>query len=295
MWHERMLGDSVRVNAYRRGIQAMVKPGDVVIDLGTGTGILAFMASQAGAKHVYAVDHSDFIDVAREIGARNGFHNVTFVAKNSREFTPPEMADIVLHEQIASAAFGENMVMNLLDLKQRCLKRTGRIAPAKFDVYVEPVAVRDEYLIPAIWDMDNLGFDLSFLKDYDGIQKYVGRHHGIRGLKNFEIEGFVGEPSPLMSVDLNVISGEKDILTQHEATRTALHDAPIDGYCCYFRAHFDNGVSFDNAPSSPQTNWDCLLLRQRRRMLKAGTRLHYSVDMVEVEKPRTWVVRESVE
>src|SRR5438552_793671 len=36
-WHERILADRVRVEAYRRGIQGAVKPGDVVIDLGTGT------------------------------------------------------------------------------------------------------------------------------------------------------------------------------------------------------------------------------------------------------------------
>ena len=66
--HEEMLSDSVRVNAYHQGIRRNVRPGDVVVDLGTGTGLLAFMASRAGAKKVYAVEHSDFIEIAREIG-----------------------------------------------------------------------------------------------------------------------------------------------------------------------------------------------------------------------------------
>ena len=65
--HEEMLSDSVRVDTYHRGIHRNVQPGDVVLDLGTGTGLLAFMASRAGAKKVYAVEHSDFIQVAREI------------------------------------------------------------------------------------------------------------------------------------------------------------------------------------------------------------------------------------
>ena len=64
--HEEMLSDSVRVQAYHHGIHRNVQPGDVVVDLGTGTGLLAFMASRAGARKVYAVEHSDVIDI--EIG-----------------------------------------------------------------------------------------------------------------------------------------------------------------------------------------------------------------------------------
>ncbi len=294
-WHERMLADRVRVDAYRRGIQGAVKSGDVVIDLGTGTGILAFMASQAGAKHVYAIDHSDFIDVAREIGARNGFKNITFVAQNSREFSPPEKVDIVLQEQFGNVAFGENMVMNLLDLKRRCLKPTGRIVPALFDIYVEPVSLKDEYRIPPIWEVEGLGIDVSFLETYQGLKKYIGKFHGLRHLKNFEVEHSLCEPSPILSVDMNAISGEQDISKRYEVSRPVLRGGNLDGYCLYFRGRFDNGTSFDNGPASPQTSWDCIVIRKRRRTIKAGARLTYSVDLEEIEKPRTWKVEDALD
>src|SRR3546814_9983036 len=84
--HEEMLSDSVRVDAYHRAISRNVGPGDVVLDLGTGTGLLAFLASRAGARTVYAVEHSDFIEVAREIARLNGITNVELVQANSREF-----------------------------------------------------------------------------------------------------------------------------------------------------------------------------------------------------------------
>ena len=48
--HERMLSDQLRVDTYHRAISKQVKKGDVVVDLGTGTGILSFFAAAQGAR-----------------------------------------------------------------------------------------------------------------------------------------------------------------------------------------------------------------------------------------------------
>ncbi|CAM9570824.1 unnamed protein product, partial [Laminaria digitata] len=58
---QNMLQDSVRVSAYQRAIieNAADFKGKVVLDVGTGSGILAFFAAQAGARKVYAVEASD--------------------------------------------------------------------------------------------------------------------------------------------------------------------------------------------------------------------------------------------
>ena len=60
--HADMVFDKSRVAAYRDAINETVKPGDVVADLGSGTGLLSFLCLQAGAARVHAIERSDVID-----------------------------------------------------------------------------------------------------------------------------------------------------------------------------------------------------------------------------------------
>ena len=62
-----MIADEVRMGAFVRALRQAVKPGAVVIDIGTGTGIFALLACRFGARRVYAIEPSDAIQVAREI------------------------------------------------------------------------------------------------------------------------------------------------------------------------------------------------------------------------------------
>src|SRR2546425_4280598 len=81
--HEPMLLDKIRCDAYREAIQRTVKPGDVVVDLGTGTGLLSFFALQAGARHVYAIEMTGIADAAAELIEANGFEKTSSSPRRS--------------------------------------------------------------------------------------------------------------------------------------------------------------------------------------------------------------------
>ena len=66
-----MLSDKVRMQAYRDAIFNTVKSGDVVVDLGAGTGLLGIWAIQAGASKVYAIEKTSAINLAKEIARVN--------------------------------------------------------------------------------------------------------------------------------------------------------------------------------------------------------------------------------
>ncbi len=123
--HELMLIDRQRVDAYHTAITRYVHPGDTVIDLGTGVGILAFFAAKQGAKKVYAIDHSSIISLAEQVAKFNQIDRVEFIEIHSSQFTLDTPVDVIVHDQIGNFLLDEDMVENICDLRNRLLKKAG--------------------------------------------------------------------------------------------------------------------------------------------------------------------------
>ena len=103
--HEEMLMDKIRCDAYQDAIQRTVKPGDVVVDLGAGTGLLSFFAVQAGARHVYAIEASSIADFAAKLIEANGFRDrITLVREDSKKARLPERCNVLVTETLAPFA-----------------------------------------------------------------------------------------------------------------------------------------------------------------------------------------------
>ena len=289
--HEEMLSDRVRVEAYHRAIHRNVQAGDVVLDLGTGTGLLAFMASRAGAKKVYAVEHSDFIEVAREIAEHNGFTNIEFVRANSREFVPPEPIDVVLHEQMGDELFNENMMENVLDLRDRVLAPSGRILPARFRLFIEPVAIREEMRIRRFWNIELPdGIDLSATEHSPIAAQFdVGRNEQF-WLRPHSVESTVGESQPIIEFDLNTLESLESLPTRHTVERTASADTIVDGFCVWFEALFDDDTVLSTSPLEPLTSWGNRMFRLDRE-IGQGETLQFDVRIGQLVEPASWDVR----
>src|SRR5437867_7400576 len=94
-----LLFDRIRSDAYAQALRQEVRPGSVVVDIGTGTGMFALLACQFGAKKVYAIEPDEAIQVAREMAAANGFSDrVEFFQDVSTRVDLPEQADVIVSD-----------------------------------------------------------------------------------------------------------------------------------------------------------------------------------------------------
>jgi predicted RNA methylase len=142
--HARMLHDDRRTNDYIAALRAAVRPDDIVLDIGTGSGVLAIAAARAGARHVYAVEASDIADVAERVFVANGMQErVTLIRGWSRDIELPEPADLLVAEVIGNEPFEEEILETTLDARRRLLKPHARLIPRTLDLVARPLLLPD--------------------------------------------------------------------------------------------------------------------------------------------------------
>jgi len=289
---EKMLADRVRTLTYRNAIQKYIKPDDVVLDLGTGNGILSFFAAKQKARKIYAIDHSDFIEITKKVAEHNNFHNIEFVRTHSRDFKPDEKIDVIIHEQIGDYLFNENLLENILDLKTRILKANGRIMPGKFELFLEPTCLMESARIPYIYNNKMYGIDFSVLKDYyEILENFKPATYEQRWLDSYSIECFLCETTPLLSFDLNEIESEEDIPHVFKSSKKLTKSGPLDGFCLFFNVIFDEEIFFTTSPLEINTtHWGNCFFRVKRKNYFEGDMITYTLTIEDLLDIKTWSV-----
>ncbi|HEV7858806.1 MAG TPA: 50S ribosomal protein L11 methyltransferase [Pyrinomonadaceae bacterium] len=140
--HVDMLNDRTRTSSYLESIRRNVQAGDVVLDIGTGTGIYAMAAAQAGARHVYAIEAGPIARAARALFEVNGLSDrITLLRGWSTELWLPERADVLISEVIGNEPLAEGVVGVTKDALKRLVKPDARLVPSRIKIYGLPVSV----------------------------------------------------------------------------------------------------------------------------------------------------------
>ena len=144
-WHTMMLNDEYRNSTIELAIKEAIFPGCSVLDIGTGTGLLAMMAARAGARKVTACETvRPLAQIAESIIAQNGLkEKITVLQTNSRNLTIgrelPSRVDLILAEIVDTGLLGENILATMNDACGRLLKKEGKIIPQGATVYAFPI------------------------------------------------------------------------------------------------------------------------------------------------------------
>ena len=159
-----MLNDTGRNQFYKQALDRAA-PGQVVCDIGAGTGFLSVLALQAGASHVIAVerdlDRFAYLNqTIKNLGLENRIetHCVDFLHSDIQ-------ADVYVSETINTQIFGEDLVR----LSNHVAHRGGQFIPAGVRIWAEVYADHSVFILDLMqnesYDFDpGIDIDSQFVK-----------------------------------------------------------------------------------------------------------------------------------
>jgi hypothetical protein len=136
-YHYRMLTDTARVEAYRQAIELCARSGVHAVEIGTGTGILAVFAAQAGAR-VTAIERFSVLGIARAVARLSGVaEKIHFVRGRSDLVELEERGDVLISEIVGNRILNEGLLETTLDARERLVKPGATLIPRRVEILAE--------------------------------------------------------------------------------------------------------------------------------------------------------------
>lgn len=238
--HRWYLADRQRIDAFRRAIHAVVRPGAVVADFGSGTGILGLMACEAGAARVYSIEMTGMIELARAVAARNGFADrMHWVHAEVRDVELPEHVDVLVCDQIGHFGFEAGLFDFVRDARGRFLKSGGVIVPAHLELQLAPVSDPERASAVRFWCERPAGFDMSPAHAWAANTGYPTKLVASQCLGD-----------PVTAARVNALDITTDPITL-DVTLPIATPGRLDGIGGWFSAVLSSDVTMTNSPLSP--------------------------------------------
>ena len=133
--------DTRRTSALRTAIHSVVRRGDTVLDVGAGSGILAFFAAEAGASEVYAVEISSLLarDLVRSVRENDLTSVITVLQGDVCSAPLPESIDVCICELMDTGLMDEMQVPVINTLHEKgVIGPHTKIIPSRYDTFLEP-------------------------------------------------------------------------------------------------------------------------------------------------------------
>jgi SAM-dependent methyltransferase len=264
----RMVSDRRRTASFARALAAVVRPGDVVLDVGAGTGILSMLAARAGAARVYALEQAEIAEAARLLVAENGLADrVEVLVGEAGARSLPEPVDVLVSEWLGHLALVEGMLDVVLLARDRHLRPGGRLIPATVEVHLAPV---DDPVLyahdgPGFWREPVEGLDFSLLEALELAQARAT-------ILRVEPAALLARGATLARLEL----AHATPTTPWQRGRCAFEarrDGVLSGFVGWFVAELAPGIVLDTGPFEPETHWSQTYFPFPPRPVRRGERL----------------------
>lgn len=213
--------DKNRTEAFKKAIDNTVKNGDIVADMGTGSGVLAMFAADAGARKVYAIEiDKKNIKTLKDVFKENGYEKIIEVVDGDvTKIILPEKVDVIIGEMIATGLIEELQIPAMNNILRNSQENV-RVVLNKFENYVDLV----------------FNNNLFYGKKFD-ILRYE-----YSDWKEGESESF-SEKKMYSSVDFSIINENNNI--NKNINLKIVKSGKINGIRISSKSIFFDGSSFD--------------------------------------------------
>ena len=238
-WHFAMMNDEERGLAYRDALVRAVRPGDTVLEVGTGGGLLAMMAGRIARErggHVYTAEgNPDLATLAGEVVSHNGLaDHVTVKNKMSTLTTPEDLggrrADVIFSETIGTSILVEGQIEWMRDARARLASEGVRIIPGSARQFITLAQSPTWDRVTRVTHID--GLDLTpFNQVRDTSQFFWSRRYGL-SFKDFDFRD-MSLPIPVFHIDFYTTTWD-DLPRRRVFEVPVLSDGVVHGAYTYF-------------------------------------------------------------
>jgi len=311
LYHQKqMLMDHVRMRAYHSAIMTnkSLFEGKVVLDVGTGSGVLALWCAQAGASKVFAVEYTDMALHARRMVESNGLSGVVEVIQSSVEdLDIPCKVDIIISEWMGYMLLRESMLDSVIRARNKWLKPDGAMFPSHATMLWSAISNEEQRMIQA---NDYLGsmqdwkkfskemtqyynLDMSALSD--SFEKEQVDYYIYSALwSELNTEHVIGQPCVIKRLDLNTCTlADAEGICSTPFDITVPFPIRISGFAGWFTVDFNGSKGspcmsrrqLSTGPEAGYTHWGQQVFYLKDAIDCSGdSRLHGTVEMVRQTK-----------
>jgi type I protein arginine methyltransferase len=253
--HIKMLNDRNRTSSYLAAIREVVREGDIVVDLGTGTGILAMAAAQAGAKHVYAIEATGIGLVADMLfEANNLADRITLLPGWSTQVQLPERADVLISEIIGNEPLSENVLQLTGDAIQRFLKPDARFIPHKVKIYGLPVNVPHPNLMEKTCTSETIeNWRTWYGMDFSALINVTQKNQQMFWVNPYAAREWETLSDPVLLVDIDLQKLQSAVVDKAVSAMTT-SPGQVNGILIYFELDMGTTVRLSTCPQQVNIN-----------------------------------------